>query len=224
MVKMKYYTNQKDKIKRKILLRFLCCIIIVAVIIYFISYIFDKRIYNGVLEISKTAVTARTTDIVNEESTNLFSEKYKYSDLVIISRDKDNNINLIQVNTAQLNSFTADLSAGTNKKLADIGKIPIDVPLGWITDNTAFYNLGPKMSVKVVPVGNINVSYESKFEEAGINQTRHKIYLNVEANVKIVMPFHSEQLTVDSQIPISETIIIGKIPQTAVDFGKNNSN
>lgn len=214
---MKYYTRQrKFKIKPVVIFS-----LIIVVFFYLLSYIFDKRIYQGVLELSKTTVTARATDVINETSTELFSSKFKYNEMVIINKDKDENINLIQVNTAALNEFTSELSTEANKRLLDMGKIPIKVPLGWITDNSVFYNSGPKVSVKVVPVGNIKVSYESKFEDAGINQTRHKIYLNVEANVKIVMPLHSEEMLISSQIPICETIVIGKIPSTSIDFGKS---
>lgn len=214
---MKYYTKQRKFRVRPIVM----IALIIVILFYLISYIFDKRIYQGVLELSKTTITSRTTDVINETSTELFSNKFKYNEMVIINKDKDENINLIQVNTAELNDFTAKLSTEANKKLMDIGKVPIKVPLGWLTDNSVFYNLGPKVSVKVAPVGNIKVSYESKFEDAGLNQTRHKIYLNVEANVKIVMPLHSEEMLVNSQIPISETIIVGKIPNTSIDFGKN---
>ena len=70
-------------------------------------------------------------------------------------------------------------------------------------------------------VGNISSSYESIFESAGINQTRHKIYLNVNMKIKVIVPFKSEEVEVATQIPISETIIVGKTPSTAIDLNKN---
>lgn len=64
----------------------------------------------------------------------------------------------------------------------------------------------------------MNVTYESKFESAGINQTRHKIYLKVEAKVRAVVPFQNKEIDVYCEIPVAETIIVGKIPSTAIDF------
>ena len=75
-----------------------------------------------------------------------------------------------------------------------------------------FYNMGPKITVKMQQIGNITTSYESEFESAGINQTRHKIYLNMTATMRVIVPFNSKEVEVTCQIPVSDTIIVGKIP------------
>ena len=86
--------------------------------------------------------------------------------------------------------------------------------------NLIFYNLGPKINIKMTRVGNITSDYESIFESAGINQTRHKIYLNVHMKMKMIVPLNSKEVEIATKIPISETIIVGKIPNTAIDFNK----
>ena len=85
-----------------------------------------------------------------------------------------------------------------------------------------FYTLGPKITVKMQQVGNIETSYESIFESAGINQTRHKIYLNVKSKMRVIVPFHSDEIEVTCQIPISDTVIVGKIPNTAINMNSSN--
>ena len=103
-----------------------------------------------------------------------------------------------------------------------MGEVGIDVPVGWLTEKSIFYNLGPKINVKVEPIGNISINYESKFESAGINQTRHKIYLNISVTVRTIVPLHSQEIEVKCEVPVAETIVVGKIPQTAIDFGTSN--
>ena len=49
-----------------------------------------------------------------------------------------------------------------------------------------------------------------------------KIYLNVEAKMRIVVPFHSDEIEVTTQIPVSDTIIVGKIPDTAINMNGSN--
>ena len=90
-----------------------------------------------------------------------------------------------------------------------------------MTKNLVFYNLGPKINVDITQIGNITSSYESVFESAGINQTRHKIYLNVDMKMKLIVPLNSRDVEISSQIPIAETIIVGKIPNTAIELNKN---
>ena len=75
--------------------------------------------------------------------------------------------------------------------------------------------------MQIEPMGNINTSYESKFESAGINQTRHKIYLNVVAKIRLRLPLQNQDIEVSTQIPVSDTIIVGKIPNTTLGFPTN---
>ena len=56
------------------------------------------------------------------------------------------------------------------------------------------------------------------FEEAGINQTRHRIFLEIAASIQIVQPLLSSTITVKTDVPLAETIIIGNVPQAILDF------
>ena len=89
-----------------------------------------------------------------------------------------------------------------------------------MSENLVFHNIGPKVDIKMNQIGSITKNYESIFESAGINQTRHKIYLNIELKLNVVIPLRSEEVEIFCQIPISETIIVGKIPNTAIDLGR----
>ena len=142
----------------------------------------------------------------------LFDEEFNYDEMIIIDKDNEGNINMIRANTVKLNYLTSRLSIRCNEELQKMGEVGVEVPLGWMTDNSAFYEFGPDLNVKIDPIGNMKVSYESKFESAGINQTRHKIYLNVEARVRMKIPLHSKEQVITCQIPVAETIIVGKTP------------
>ncbi|MGG7176477.1 sporulation protein YunB [Clostridium paraputrificum] len=215
---MKYYTK-----RRKIRIRpYILVIISIIIVFNLFIYFFEKRVFPTALQISETMVKAKTVEIISETSIALFNEEFSYDEMVTIDKDSNNNINLMQVNTVKLNYLTSQLSVQCNEKLQEMGQIGVKVPLGWITENSILYNLGPSITVKIEPIGNMNVSYESKFESAGINQTRHKIYLNVETKVRTMVPFHSQELDVTCQIPIAENIIVGQTPSTAIDFGQNN--
>ncbi|WP_243129507.1 sporulation protein YunB [Clostridium sp. HBUAS56017] len=194
--------------------------ITIFTILITLLYIFDVRVLPSALVKSESAVRAKTVDTISSTSLELFNDEFKYDEMIIIDRDKDNNINLIRANTVKLNYLASELAIKCNERLQKMGEVGVKVPIGWITEQSAFYNLGPEITVKIEPIGNMKVNYESKFESAGINQTRHKIYLNVEATVKIIIPLHSKEMDITCEIPVAETIIVGKIPNTAIDFSK----
>lgn len=212
---MKYY--RKKKLPSKLFI-----LIIVAILIIFNLgiYFFNKIVFPSVLKISETMIKSKTIEKISETSIELFNDEFNYDEMIIINRDNEGNINLIQANTVKLNYLASKLSVECNKTLQSMGEVGMKVPLGWISKNSAFYRLGPKINVKIEPIGNMNVTYESKFESAGINQTRHTIYLKVESKIRIAVPFQNKEIDVLCEIPVSETIIVGKIPSTAIDFSK----
>lgn len=213
---MKYYTRNKRKRMPRI---FILIMIIIFILISSLIF-YDKKIFPIVLEESRIVIKSKTTQMINETTLQLFNKEFNYNDIILIEKDKDNNINLIRANTVKLNSLTSELSIRCNKNLQQMGEALIEVPSGWFTNNSAFYNLGPKITVKLEPIGDMKTSYKSKFESAGINQTRHTIYLNVEATVRVIIPLHSEDIVVKCEIPVSETIIVGQIPTTAIELNK----
>jgi sporulation protein YunB len=184
----------------------------------FIIYIFGKRIFPTVLEIGETKIKAEAIKIMNEESINVYSENFKYDDIIDIEKDSAGNITMIRADTVKQNYLASQVVLKCDKRLEDLEDLGVKIPLGYLTNNVMFYNMGPKITVKMQQLGNITTSYESEFESAGINQTRHKIYLNLNATMKVVVPFNSREIEVTCQIPVSDTVIVGKIPETSINM------
>ena len=165
---------------------------------------------------------SEVSKIINEESVKVYSENFNYDDIIHIDKDLEGNITMVRSDTVKQNSLASQVVLKCNERLKSSDDLSVKIPLGYITNNVLFYNLGPKITVKIQQVGAINTSYESVFESAGINQTRHKIYLDVKTTMRIVVPFKSKDIDVTCQIPVSDTIIVGKIPDTAINMNSNN--
>ncbi|MGL4771974.1 MAG: sporulation protein YunB [Clostridium sp.] len=198
-------------------------LIIISIFILFnlLLYLFDSRVLPSVLTMSESMIEAKSTDVISNACVDLFNNQFKYEDMVIVDKDKNDKINMVRVNTVQLNKLISKLSLKCNEELQTMSAMGIEVPLGWMTEQSVYYNLGPKVRFKLEPLGNIKVNYDSKFESAGINQTRHSIILNVEATVRLIIPMNSRNVNVKVQVPVAENIIVGEIPQTAIDLGKS---
>ncbi|WP_294386697.1 sporulation protein YunB [uncultured Clostridium sp.] len=200
--------------------------IVLLIIIVFnsIIYIFGKRILPTVLELGEIKIKSEAVKVMNEESVNVYSENFKYDDIINIEKDSDGNITMIRANTVKQNYLASQVVLKCDERLSELEDLGVKIPLGYLTNNVMFYNMGPKITVKMQQIGNITTSYESEFESAGINQTRHKIYLNMTATMRVIVPFNSKEVEVTCQIPVSDTIIVGKIPETAINMNGSNSN
>lgn len=217
---MKYYTK-KPKMRFKLKHpKLILVIIAICVLFNSILYFFDKNILPAVLTIGEEQLKREATEIINETALDIYSNQFDYSDMIISEKDNDGNITMLRADTVKLNYLASKLILASNDKLGELQEVGLNVPLGYMTKNLVFYNLGPKINIKMTQVGNITSNYESVFESAGINQTRHKIYLNVNMKMKIVVPLNTKDVEIACQIPVAETIIVGKIPNTAIELNK----
>lgn len=226
---MRYYTKNPKKhgnmnFKQIKVNSSLLIVLIIIIAFNFIIYIFGKRILPIVLNIGEVKIKSEAIKIMNEESVNVYSENFKYDDIINIEKDADGNITMIRSDTVKQNYLASQVVLKCDERLSELEDLGVKIPLGYLTNNVMFYNMGPKITVKMQQVGNITTSYESEFQSAGINQTRHKIYLNLTTTMRVIVPFNSKEVEVTCQIPVSDTIIVGKIPETAINMNGSNSN
>ena len=74
--------------------------------------------------------------------------------------------------------------------------------------------LGPSIPFRIIPVSSVVCGFSSEFDSVGINQTKHSIYLNVVADISIVMPSRTKNFAVTTQILVGESVIVGRVPDT----------
>lgn len=77
-----------------------------------------------------------------------------------------------------------------------------------------FSGLGPDIQIKMMTDGTVETELKSEFKDAGINQTLHRIYLEVRCKVSILTPYDTIEETIKNQVLLAEGVIIGNIPDT----------
>ena len=74
--------------------------------------------------------------------------------------------------------------------------------------------IGPKIKITISSIGNVKTDLKSEFSSKGINQTLHRVYLQVDCEVNILTPFNKISKRITNQILIAENVIVGNIPDT----------
>lgn len=74
--------------------------------------------------------------------------------------------------------------------------------------------MGPNIKMKVATTGNVTTKVRSEFENAGINQTIHRLYLDVTCNVSILTPYNIIEDSISNEIVLIENVIVGLVPST----------
>ena len=162
-----------------------------------------------VLALAEVAVNSACDEVIGE---------YFTTDIVGYLMDKDGNLQMVTTNTALMNLISRKATEVSQQRIETLGQQGVPIPLGSLSGITVLTGQGPDVYIKVFPIGSVNATFTSEFVAAGINQTRHKIILNVTADIKVVMPGSNNVVQTQTQILMCENVIIGKVPDAYFDM------
>ena len=188
--------------------------IIVAIFICFSVWNYINPIFETLCEDSAKSVA---TIITNEETTNII-KKYNYDSFFTVEKDNNGKIQIINANVLKLNQITSDIAINIQKRLDENKKNNVYISLGAVTGIRFLSGFGPKIRLRIYSSGNVDTDLRSEFVAQGVNQTIHRVYLNIKTNVNILTSFRTIQKTIENQILIAENIIVGDIPASYYDF------
>jgi len=190
----------------------------VTIIVGLGFWLLETHLKPTVLAIAETKATLLATESINNvisDSNNLSIDPHQ---LVNVTLDSRGRVVLIQPNTMVFNKIAADMTIKVQNVLKDMGEEEISIPIGQIFGSQMLASMGPKIRVNVIPIGTVQVKVIDKFEQAGINQTRHMVYLMATTQIRIVVPLVSKSVSVNTQVPIAEYVVVGEVPNTYVQI------
>ena len=207
-----YRPKKRTKKRRKrklVLILVICFTLLILLFIYF-----QRNVTRVLISISEATMRACTTVAVNDAVYYTLSDEMRYEDLVTLTRNEAGEILSLSANPLKINKIARDTASISQSNLKNLSLNGIPVPLGALTGIEAFAGLGPDIYFRIIPVSSVTCAFSSEFESVGINQTKHSIYLNVIADISIVMPSRTENFAVTTQILVGEWILLGKVPDT----------
>lgn len=140
--------------------------------------------------------------------------QYSYEDLVQIVRNSDEEIVSVSYNSLHINKLRSEL---IKVSIEETQKIPVSyiyIPVGNITNIDILQNKGPKLKFTVKPSSYVEADVESIFQNTGINQINHQIFINVKVTANALIPNYSTSIYSENKVCVAETVIIGKVPDS----------
>ena len=222
--------------KRYTVLDLVLYILLIAVICSFgFIYYFNKILGPGLIECAENEMR-RLTILVMNNSFEKYLRENEISNLLEISRNQDNQIELIQYNTKLMNEITGDIVSILERDLyymtkGDFEKLDFQlknitdqyyemmsdgilftVSVGSATGNSLLANIGPKIPLNLSLVGEVLAEVETEVMEYGLNNVLMEVFIQIEVSTVIHMPFMSKKITVENKIPLTMEMIQGEIP------------
>lgn len=195
-------------------IRVIVAILAFVAVFTFCTVYFRKNIVPTVMGSSIAQVRAITTNAVNVAATSVLNGGVTYDELFEVKFDNSGKITMIQANSPRINTIAREIANLAQANLDALGTQEISIAVGTFTGLALLTGFGPDVTIKIVPIGTANCDFVSYFQSAGINQTSHKIYIDVYADVNIITPIDEPTVHVKAEILVCENVIVGEIPDT----------
>lgn len=182
-------------------------------------YIVDFRIRPTLHRLAETEAQVIATRAINEAIRSNICPNIEYENLIKTQLSPDGRVTMIQPNTGEINRISSEATLSVQKRLQDLPQLIIKIPVGQVIGSKIMAGFGPDITVKVLPIGFVESAMNDSFDQAGINQVRHRIYLTVKAMVKMVVPLGDQEIRVSTDIPLTEAVIVGEVPSVYVGNG-----
>jgi sporulation protein YunB len=174
----------------------------------------ENSLSQVILDMAYADAYAMAVNVINSAVADVMHAGITYEDLIKVYMNSQGQATMLQANTVQMNELATKAALEAQEKLQDARNKTVYIPLGKVLGINFLAGSGPRIPVQILPVGAVSTQFVTEFESAGINQTRHKIFLAVKTMVSLVIPTGARQVNVTSQVPITESIIVGDVPNT----------
>lgn len=168
------------------------------------------------------AAQARNTMTAVVESAvaaDLSARQVSYSDFVAIQRDEGGAITALTTDMANMNLLRAELTAAILEALEGVDVSDVQVPLGSLFGLEPLWAKGPSIKIRSMTVGTVRTEFDSRLTSAGVNQTLHRIWMDVGVPMTLLLPGGEVEVTLDTRLCVAETVIVGQVPDTYLQVG-----
>lgn len=191
-------------------------LLIVIAILLFLRFKYDRTVAG----LAKAQVQNATSDLINDAiEKQIDSNNIHYDRLVYFEKDLDGRITALKTNIGEVNRLKTSILNIINDEILQMDTSDIGVPSGSLFLPEFFSGRGPVFPVNILSIRNSDASFSSCFTEAGINQTRHQLNMQISIDVAVLVLGKTDYFTISSQVVVAETIIVGQVPDTLFQTG-----
>ena len=178
------------------------------------------RYHEPIIALAQTQIMNTTSDMINDAISNQMSDSgVQFDRIVYFEKDLDGRITALKTNISEVNRLKTQTLDIINDEILALDPSDLGIPLGSLFLPEVMSGRGPSLPVEIISIRNSDAYFTSSFTQAGINQTLHQINMSVVVDVVVLVLGQTESFTVGSEMVVSETIIVGDVPDTFFQTG-----
>ncbi|MBR5528610.1 MAG: sporulation protein YunB [Clostridia bacterium] len=198
---------------RKNKAKFHIFVLILLVVPIAATYLFDVFALPHIKAAAKSTARSLSTYIINDAVCDILErENVSYGNIVDFEKEISGKIAALKTDTVRLNRLKSAISIDIYHRLKNEYEQKFGIPLGTVTGGV-FYGYGPEIPVKLRQTGAVVSEFRNEFASAGINQTCHRIMIDITVSFSVMLPFSQMHEKVTASVCAAESVIIGEVPE-----------
>lgn len=199
------------------ILRFTIFLLAVATLLFFG---FRYKYRESIRGLAETQIRNTTSDLINDAiDRQIAGGDIQYDRIVYFEKDLNGRITALKTNMIEVNRLKTAILNLINDEILALDTSDLGIPIGSLIIPEFLSGKGPEIPVKILSIRNSDASFTSDFSEAGINQTLQQLNMHVSVDVAVLVLGKTNYFTVESQVVVAETIIVGQVPDTYLQTG-----
>ena len=196
-------------------------IVIFLLILLTAVFFWLRRTYRDVIrDLAETQVKNTTSDLTNDAIARQIADGVvQYDRIVYFEKDLDGRITALKTNIGEVNRLKTDILNIINDEILALDHSDIGIPVGSLILPEILSGRGPVIPVHILSIRNSDANFVSHFSQAGINQTLHQVTMEVTIDVSVLVLGQTTSFTMESQVVVAETVIVGQVPNTFLQTG-----
>ncbi len=197
------------------------CIFLVLVLAAGVGFLMFRSRYREVIrQLAQTQVKNTTSDLANDAIAKQIAQGIiQYDRIVYFEKDLQGRITALKTNMSEVNRLKTDILNIINDEILALDTSDIGIPLGSLFLPELLSGKGPAIPVHILSIRNSDANFTSRFSQAGINQTLHQLTMVVSVDVAVLVLGQTSSFTINSEVVVAETVIVGAVPNTFLQTG-----
>ena len=184
---------------------------ILLILLLTIFIFLDIRVASFADGVSERAANIYCNDIINSAVNESLNE-FTTDNIAKLSFSEDGSVTSVSTDFAAADRLKAEVILKITEKMKNSDVLELNIPIGSLTDSAFLNGKGPAISLRMNLADSVNVSFKNDFLSAGVNQTIHRIYIDINMKVKTNIFRSSSFHTINTNLIVAETVIVGKVP------------
>lgn len=200
--------------------RFMIKSLLVILVLLVVLALLRSRLYPVIRSLAETQVKNTASDLINDAiAEQIAAANIQYDRIVYFEKDLNGRITALKTNIGEINRLKTDVLNIINDEILSTDESSLGVAIGSLFLPEFLSGKGPKLPVKILVIRNSEADFYSDFSAAGINQTLHKLNMEVFLDVTVLVLGSTAEFTISSHMVVAETVIVGDVPETYLQTG-----